>query len=403
MDYKREFQFFENNPDVIYLDNAGTTLKPISVINKINDFYLNFSTNSHNQDSDLSYKTFQTIENIRKQIADFINCSNKDEIIFNSGATFGLNQICFGMTELTSGDEIIINKYEHASNIIPWIKIAKIKNLKIKFINFLPNFKVDIESLKKLITSKTKIISYASISNTTAMLQDIEKINKTIKKINPDIKIIIDAAQSLAHIKTDVQKWGADFIVGSAHKMYGPTGIGFMWGKIEELKKIEPLLYGGSMITRVNSQNLNYDLSKIPHRFEGGTINGAGIFGFSEAVKYLTKISLEKIRQHERMLIDYFVDQVKKNHLSKKIEIYAANSNICIFNVKNVFSQDVVTHMGSVNNIILRSGDNCAKLLLDTIKQKSIIRLSVAIYNTKDDIDKLIAAIINEDVFLGRL
>lgn len=401
---RKLFPFFKNNPKEIYFDSSATSLKPQCVIDEITDYYTKYNTNPHNIDSELSYKTYKKLKNIRYQIAKFINAPCQKEIIFTSGTTFSINQIAFGISHLLLPEDIIlITKQEHSSNILPWYRLAKINKIQIKFIP-LNNFKINIIELKKMINSKVKIISFADISNTFGEIQNVDLIVKIIRKINPKIIIIIDCAQSIICRKIDVQKWDVDFIVFSGHKMFGPTGIGILWGKTKLLTKLEPLLLGGNMNSKIFNDGINYTLKNIPNMLEAGSLNIAGIFGLGKAIDFINKITIKQICEYTQNLKKYAVKMLKTK-LKNKIIIYNENtmSSILLFNIKNFFAQDVSMHLGSIHHITVRSGEHCAKLIGDLIENKMTIRISFSIYNNKFEINKLIDSLIKEKYFLGKI
>ncbi|WP_425379915.1 aminotransferase class V-fold PLP-dependent enzyme [Spiroplasma endosymbiont of Stenodema calcarata] len=407
MDYKKiraQFPFFKNNPDQIYFDSSATSLKPQIVIDAINNYYSHYGTNPHNIDSDLGYATNTQYKMIRSKIKHFINAKKDTEIIFTSGATYSLNQIAYGLGDLIkAGDEILITRQEHGANILPWYRLAAETKAQVKF---LPetNFKIDLEQLTKVITAKTKIVSFSNVPNILGYENDPRKIIAVIKKINPHVIVVVDCAQGIIHMPTDVQKWDADFIAFSAHKIFGPTGIGILWGKEELLLKLKPLIVGGGMNTRIQSNGADYILKGLPDRLEGGTSNIADIFGFGAAIDFINMLTLEEIISYMHQLKQYAVEQFNQK-LKDMVIIYNADAKVgtLIFNVKDVFCQDVATHLGSCNKIIVRSGDHCARLIGEIIPDKNTIRVSFSIYNSYEDIDHLVAAIANEKDFLGRM
>ncbi|KAI92819.1 aminotransferase class V-fold PLP-dependent enzyme [Spiroplasma melliferum] len=401
---KKQFPFFKNNSEQIYLDSAATTLKPQVVINAINDYYTNYGTNPHNTDSDLGYKTNVQYELVRQKLQHFINAKKTSEIIFVPGATYGLNQIAYGLSsKITTGDEILITKQEHGANILPWYRLAQEKKAIVKFLPEI-NFQIDLKQLATVITAKTKIVSFANVPNILGYENDPTSIVAMIKKINPAIIVVIDCAQGVIHMPTDVQKWNADFITFSAHKIFGPTGIGILWGKEELLLQLQPLIVGGGMNAQIDSNSLYYSLKKLPDRLEAGSANIADIFGFGAAIDFVNSLTLTEIIKYNHQLKQYAIQQFNKK-LKDKAIIYNADSKgpTLVFNIKNVFCQDVTMHLGSRNNITVRSGDHCARLIGTVILEKNTIRVSFSIYNSYEDIDLLVSALANEKDFLGRL
>ncbi|WP_424526453.1 aminotransferase class V-fold PLP-dependent enzyme [Spiroplasma endosymbiont of Glossina fuscipes fuscipes] len=407
IDYRKmraEFPFFKNNADQIYLDSSATSLKPQIVIDAINNYYSHFGTNPHNTDSDLGYETHVQYEMIRDKIKHFINAKKNKEIIFTPGTTYSLNQIAFGLSDfLHEGDEILITKQEHGANILPWYRLALEKKVHVKFLAE-KNFRIDLEQLAKVITAKTKIVSFANVPNILGYENDPIAIIAMIKKINPEVIVVVDCAQGIIHMPTDVQKWNADFITFSAHKIFGPTGIGILWGKEELLLKLKPLIVGGGMNARIEGNGLDYLLKGLPERLEAGSPNIADIFGFGAAIDFVNGLTLKEIINYTHQLKQYALEQFKEK-LKDKVIIYNADvkAGTLVFNVKDVFCQDVATHLGSRNKITVRSGDHCARLIGEIIPEKNTIRVSFSIYNSYEDIDSLVIALANETAFLGRL
>ncbi len=401
--FKADFPFFKNNPDLVYLDTAASSLKPQVVIDAIKGYYEQYCINPHSQDYQLAVKGNDIFEDTRKIISKFIN-SNENEIVFCSSATFAFNQIAFGLEKyLQENDEILLTNLEHSSLLLPFYRLIKTKKIKIKFIETNNHGVITIEKLKKVLTPKTRIVAFANINNSLAIENDTEKLTNVIKDygqkylksndwVFKNILVVIDGAQSIGHIKTDVKKWNIDFFAFSGHKVFGPTGIGVFWGKNEWLNILEPLILGGGMNDCI-ATNGKFSLLASPTRFEGGTQNIAGVFGLGAAIKYLLSIGMVNIKNHQISLKKYALQQLTK-HLSNNIEIYNdnINSSNIIFNINNVFAQDVANFLGT-QNICVRSGTYCAKLLSNTLNTSATIRVSLYIYNCKKDIDLLVTAL----------
>ncbi|WP_338954512.1 aminotransferase class V-fold PLP-dependent enzyme [Spiroplasma endosymbiont of Polydrusus cervinus] len=401
---KKQFPFFKNNAEQIYLDSAATSLKPQVVIDAIGEYYANYGTNPHNIDSILGYKTNVQYDIVRKKIKQFINAKKVTEVIFTPGATYGLNQIAYGLSsKIMKDDEILITKQEHGANILPWYRLAQEKKAVVKF---LPetNFRINLEQLATMITAKTKIVAFANVPNILGYENDSTAIIAMIRKINPAVIVVVDCAQGVMHMPTDVQKWDADFITFSAHKIFGPTGIGILWGKEELLLELKPLIVGGGMNARIDSDGLNYSVKKLPERLEAGTANIADIFGFGAAIDFINAVTLQEIITYTHQLKQYAIKQFNEK-LKDKAIIYNADAKAAtlVFNIKNVFCQDVAMHLGSRNNITVRSGDHCARLIGEVIPEKNTVRVSFSIYNSYEDIDLLVSDLIDEQDFLGRL
>ena len=368
--------------NIVYFDNAATTFKPLRVINKINEYYTEYNANAHRGDYNISFRVDDEIDNTRNLVKEFINASKKEEIIFTKNTTDSLNTIVFGyfMNNLKDGDEVILSSSEHASNILPWMILSTKINIKIVFVDS-KNEKLDINDIKKKINKNTKVISLAQITNVSGDKRDIKKICSIAHKNN--ILVVVDAAQSAPHIKIDVKDLDADFLAFSAHKMCGPTGVGVLYGKYNLLKKMLPFTYGGGMNLNYNENTL--ELLEIPYRFEAGTLDIAGIIGFSEAIKFLNEYGMENIERHDRFLRKYLIQELKK---IPYIKIYneECEGSVVIINVDNVLSGDLGLYLNS-KNICVRSGKHCAKM---GDNKEDTVRISLYLYNTYEEIDYLI-------------
>ncbi len=375
--------------DIIYFDNAATTYKPYSVINKINDYYKDYSANSHRGDYNISFKVDDEVDNTRDLVCKFINANKKEEIIFTKNTTDSINMIVFGyfLNNLKENDEVILSSSEHASNILPWLILSTKIKIKIVFVDSI-NEKLNIDDLKEKITTNTKVISLAHITNVSGDKRDIKEICKLAHENG--ILVVVDAAQSVPHIKIDVKTLDVDFLAFSSHKMCGPTGVGILYGKYELLEKMLPFEYGGGMNLIYNENELK--LLDIPYRFEAGTNDLASIIGFSEAIKYLNNIGMEIIEKYEQELRDYLITKLET---IPYIKIYNKNSegSIVIINMDNILSGDLGLYLNS-KNICVRSGKHCAKMGDNT---DDTVRISLYFYNTFDEIDKLICVLNNKE------
>ena len=383
---KNDFPMKEK--DIVYFDNAATTFKPYRVINKINDYYCNYSSNSHRGDYDISFKVDDEIDYTRDLVKMFINAKRKDEIIFTKNTTDSINTIVFGyfLNYLNDNDEVIISSSEHASNILPWMILSIKKNIRIIFVDSV-NEKLNIEVLINKITNKTKVISLAQITNVSGDKRDIKRICEIAHKKN--ILVVVDAAQSAPHIKIDVQDLDCDFLAFSAHKMCGPTGVGILYGKYLLLKQMIPFTYGGGMNLNYNENNL--DLAEIPYRFESGTPNIAGIIGFSEAINMINEIGIDNIEKHVQNLKKYLIDKLKQIPYIKIYNKHCEGSTV-IINVNNVLSGDLGLYLNT-KGICVRSGKHCAKM---GDNKEDTVRISLYFYNTYEEIDYLINVLKNK-------
>lgn len=388
------------NQDIIYFDNGATTLKPKCVIDKTVEYYEKYGANAHRGDYDISYKVDQEYENTRSLVKNFINAKHLEEIIFTAGATEGMNLVVRGFFEglLEAGDEVLITKSEHASNVLPWFLLAQKNKIKVNYIPLDDNHYVTLENVKKVITPNTKVISLAYITNVIGDLRPIKEIVEYAHQNN--IFVVVDAAQSIGHIKTDVQDLDVDFLTFSAHKMCGPTGVGVLYGKKELLDNVEPLILGGGMSESFDSENEVY-LKELPNRLEAGTPNIAGVIAFGEAIKYLNSIGIDNIQDYEKKLRKYLVDKLIDIPYLDIINI-ESDSGIVSFNVSDIFSQDVAYYLNKYN-ICVRAGNHCAKILKKEVGVNNTLRVSLYFYNTYEEVDILVELLSDKDKILKEM
>ena len=371
--------------DLVYFDNAATTFKPYRVINKMNEYYLDYNANSHRGDYDISFKVDDEIDYTRDLVKCFINARRKEEIIFTRNTTDSINTIVFGyfLNNLDSGDEIILSSSEHASNILPWLILSIKKNVKVVFVDSV-NEKLNINDLVSKINSKTKVISLAQVTNVSGDVRDIKKIVSIAHKYG--ILVVVDAAQSAPHMKIDVSDMDADFLAFSAHKMCGPTGLGVLYGKFELLNKMIPYSYGGGMNETYDENKLK--LLPLPYRFEAGTPNLSAIVGFSETIKFLNEIGMDNIERHVKYLRRYLVKRLKEISYVKIYNEDCEGASV-IINVDGLLSGDVGLYLNT-KKICVRSGKHCAKM---GDNKEDTVRISLYFYNTYEEIDLLIDAL----------
>lgn len=394
---REDFPIFKNNPELIYFDNCATTLKPQSVIDSVTDYYSNYTANAHRGDYDNSVVVDQKYEGVRELVREFINATDSKEIIFTKGTTDALNMIVFGYMRynLKAGDEVIISRAEHASNILPWLELSRLIGIKVRYVELDENLSITRSNLEKLINQKTKVISLAHVTNVIGDVRDLTMIGKLCK--DNDIYFVVDAAQSIGHLKIDVQKFNIDFMAFSSHKMLGPTGCGCLYGKFEILDKLIPLEYGGGMNSYFED-NGEVEYKDLPERLEAGTQNIAGVIGMGAAIEYINKIGLSKIHEYEIDLKKYAVEKLSK---ISDLKLYNSNSEsgIVVFNIDNIFSQDLAVYLNNYK-INVRSGNHCAKILKNEIKVTNTCRASFYFYNTKEEIDKMVECLKNhENIF----
>ena len=380
--YRKDGQY--KGLPLVYLDNAATTFKPECVLKAQDSYYLDFTANAHRGDYALAHDVDVAYEGARKTIARFLN-AKEDEIVFTSGDTMGLNMVAYGLLPLLKpGDEILLSLEEHASNVLPWFEVSRMSGAIIKYIP-LENGRITEKAIKSVLTNKTKVVSLATVSNVLGYVLDTKRLCALAHSVGAIY--VEDGAQSVPHMKTDVQESDVDFLVFSGHKMCGPLGIGVLYGKRERLSSLHPLFYGGEMNARFDKEG-KLSLSDVPWRFEAGTQNIAGAIGLAKACEYLQDIGFDKIVEHERKLRKRAVQGLLGNG---NCVVYNpdAESGIVTFNVKNVFAQDAAGYLGS-KGVFVRSGQHCAKLLPEVLSCQATIRASIYLYNTTDDVDALI-------------
>ena len=384
---------------LIYFDNAATTFKPNQVINSVIDYYSNYTANAHRGDYSISYKVDVAYEEARKKVAKFIN-AELSEVVFTSGATESLNVIASGFFEklLEPGDEIIISLSEHASNVLPWFRLANKNGAVIKYVPLDANLHVTIDNLKSVITERTKVIALAEITNVVGDIRSMKEICKIAHENN--IFVVCDGAQSVPHKKTDVKDLDVDFLAFSAHKMCGPTGVGVLYGKKELLEEVEPLSLGGGMNESFDNEKEIY-LKDLPQRLEAGTPNIAGVIGLGAAIDYLSHIGMETISIYEQKLKKYMMDKLK-DYPYVQIVNEEADSGIVAFNIEGIFSQDVAYYLNKYN-VCVRAGNHCAKILKNAIGVKNTIRVSLYFYNTKEEIDELCTLLSDKDKIMKEM
>lgn len=391
MDFKKDFPIFKNK-DIVYLDSGATAQKPIQVIDAIKNFYENSNANPHRGAYSLSIEATEVYENTRTKIAEFINAKSRDEIIFSKNATESLNLLAYsyGMENLKKDDEIVISIMEHHSNLVPWQKVARVTESKLNYMYINDEFEISDEEIENKITDKTKIVGITHVSNVLGTVNNIEKIIKYAHK--KGAIVIVDASQSIPHMKIDVQKLDADFLVFSGHKMMAPLGIGVLYGKKELLNKMTPFLMGGDMIEYVYEQNTTF--APLPNKFEAGTQNVEGVVGLGAAIDYINSVGYDRIKEIEDEVVGYATEKLRTLDF---LDLYLTpnkenHSGVISFNIKGVHPHDVASILDS-NNVCVRSGNHCAQPLMRFLGIDSTCRASFYLYNTKEDVDRLVQAL----------
>ena len=388
---KKDFPILENR-NIVYLDSGATTQKPKQVINDIKEYYERYNANPHRGAYSLSIEATEEYENTRTKVAKFINAKHREEIIFSKNATESLNLIAYsyGMDNLKENDEVVISIMEHHSNLVPWQKVTGSTMSKLKYMYINDDFELSDEEIESKITDKTKIVGIAHVSNALGTINNVKKIIKYAHK--KGAVVIVDASQSIPHIKIDVQDLDADFLVFSGHKMLAPLGLGVLYGKRKLLNKMNPFLMGGDMIEYVYEQETTF--APLPNKFEAGTQNVEGVIGLGAAIDYIENIGYDKIQEIEEEVVSYAIDRLSKlDYLTLYITPNKGNhSSVISFNINGVHPHDVASIL-DVEGVCVRSGNHCAQPLLRFIGIDSTCRASFYFYNTKEDVDKLVSAL----------
>ena len=389
---RKDFPILErkiNGKTLIYFDNAATSQTPSSVIDSISDYYKKYNANIHRGVHSVSEEATEAYENSRKKIQKHFNANLSEEIIFTSGTTHSINIIANGYTDLLSSeDEIIVSGMEHHSNIVPWQMMVEKNHAKLNVISLKENGELDLEHFKSIISSKTKVVFLNHVSNALGIINPIEEIIEISHK-NGAV-VLIDGAQSSAHFNVDLQKLDVDYFTASAHKLCGPTGIGFLYGKKELLKKLSPLMGGGEMISDVTFEKTTY--ADLPHKFEAGTPNISGAIAFGYALDYLNEIGLENIYNYENELLDYATKSLKQIDGLKIYGDVKNKTSVISFNIENLHPYDIGSILDKFG-IAVRTGQHCAQPIMDHFHISGTVRVSLSFINTKKEVDKLIEAI----------
>ena len=387
---KEDFPIFENHPKLVYLDSAATSQRPKQVIKSITDFYEKENANIHRGVYPLSEQATERYNEARRKVGEFINAQEK-EVIFTRNTTESLNLLCHRIKSLVKvgKDEVLVSEMEHHSNLVPWQQFAKKHNFKLKLIPITDNYELDYDRAKELITDKTAIISVTHVSNVFGTINDIKTLINLAKE--KQALTIIDAAQSISHMKINVKELDCDFLAFSSHKMFGPTGLGILYGKEELLNKLPPFLFGGGMINKVTYEESTF--ADIPEKFEAGTQNISGAIALGEAIDYINNMGFDKIQEHTSELVAYTIDKLQDiDNLTLYSPPPEKNSGIVSFNLENIHPHDVASILAE-SDIAIRAGHHCCMPLMKKLSLLGTCRASLSIFNSKKDIDKLVEAI----------
>lgn len=391
--FREDFPILEQkvyDKKLVYLDNAATTQKPKIVIDTISDYYLKQNSNIHRGVHYLSSAATAEFEKARLKVSSFINAASEQEIIFTRGTTESINLVAasFGKSFIKNGDEIIISEMEHHSNIVPWQFVCNERGAKLKILNFDEKGELLVDNLENLITEKTKIIAVTHVSNSLGTVNDIEKIIGIAHKHN--VSVLIDGAQAVAHTSVDVQKLDCDFYCFSGHKMYAPMGVGVLYGKKALLEQMVPYQGGGEMIKEVTFAETTYN--ELPFKFEAGTPSVADVLGLQKAIEYLQNVSIDKIALHEQMLYDYAMKELSKIEDLRFIGTAEHRAGAISFLVGNIHPYDMGVILDRLG-VAARTGHHCTQPIMNHFQIPGTVRVSFALYNTKEEIDILVDAV----------
>ncbi len=386
---KSQFPIFNNkvqNNDLVYLDSANSSQKPQVVIDRIYDFYTKEFSNVGRSVHYLAVAATNLYENTRVSVQKYLNAKDKHEIVFTKGATEAINLVAntFGQKYLKEGDEVLITELEHHSNYVPWHYLRKLKGIKIEFAEINNDGEITLESLKKKITPKTKIIAVTHISNVTGAILPIKEITELAHSKN--IPVLVDGCQGAPHLKLDMQDLDCDFYAISCHKMYGPTGLGILYAKKKWLEELPPYQGGGGMISEVKKEGISY--GDLPNKYEAGTMATAQVIAFNESIKFLEKIGIKNIVSHEKKLMDYGLEVLKKNNSVKIIGNPRNKGSVISFTIEGVHPHDIATILDE-DGVAIRAGHHCCQILHEKLGLAATARASLGVYNVKSDIDQL--------------
>ena len=390
---KSQFPIFKNRingKQLIYLDNANSSQKPLRVIDRISKFYSKEFSNVGRSVHSLAVTATNRFEETRDLVKKYINAKSREEIIFTKNATEAINLVAstYGERFINKGDEILITELEHHSNYVPWHFIREKKGAVIKFAKCNDRGEVEIDEIKKLITNKTKIIGITHLSNVTGAILPVRKIVDLAKTKN--IPVLVDGCQGAPHLKLDMQELGCDFYAFSCHKMYGPTGVGILYAKKELLDKLPPYQGGGGMIEEVKKDKITFPGS--PTKYEAGTLQTAEVVGFSESIRFIEDIGIKNIMKHEKEVMEYGLEKLKKNNSVKIIGDPKEKGSIIAFTIKGIHPHDIATILDD-DGVAIRAGHHCCQILHNKVGVAATARASLGVYNTKEDMDFLCNAI----------
>jgi cysteine desulfurase/selenocysteine lyase len=387
---KQDFPLFKNYPDLVYLDSSATSQKPQVVIDAVSNFYENYNSNIHRGIYGLSQKATDLFEEARKKVSLFINANNPSEIIFTSGATEAINMVAegWGKKNLKKGDIVVLTEMEHHSNIVPWQHLKEEIGIELFFLPVNKEYRLNYKKIESLDLKKIRLVSLTHASNVLGTVNPLNEIIPYFRNMNSNIKVLVDAAQSIPHMPIDVKKLNCDFLVFSSHKMLGPSGVGVLYGKKELLEQMDPFVVGSHMIKMVTKEKATY--ADLPDKFEAGTRNIEGVIGLGAAIEYLNRVGFARIEQHEKELINYTLKMFARQKNLKLFGPLDSDNRLGVFSfgIGNVHPHDV-SEILNRSHVAVRAGHHCAQPLMEVLEVTGTVRASIYLYNIKEDIDKL--------------
>ncbi len=403
---KNDFPIFKNNPGLIYLDSGATSLKPQVVLDAMSSYYSEYSANIKRGIYTISEKATEEYEKARETVAKFIG-ADTNEVVFTRNTTESINLVMYslGTNIVGKGDEVVVSIMEHHSNFVPWQQLCLNTGATFKIIGINKDARLDVFNkseinLKQVVTSKTKILALTHVSNVLGTVNPIKEIVSQAKRINPEIIVVVDGAQAVPHMKVDVKELGCDFYAFSGHKMLGPTGVGVLWGKKKLLDEMEPFLFGGEMIAEVRLDGTTF--ADVPEKFEAGTPGIAEAIGLGASINYLVSVGLDRIYEHELNLVKLYKEKLTKE-LGERIIFYGPKvpeAGILSFTIEGLHPHDIASILNE-DSIAVRAGHHCAMQLHTSLGLTGTTRISLNIYNTQEEIDKVVESISNAHKKLG--
>lgn len=391
---KAQFPLFQKHTSLAYLDNAATTQKPLAVIDAILDYYLHDNANIHRGSHLLARRAGGHLQRVRAQVQRFIHAEKEEEIIFTQGTTESLNIVArgYGEAHVQEEDEVIVSVMEHHSNFLPWYRLCKKKKARLKLIPITPQGKIDLKVLKQMLSARTKVVAVTYLSHVLGTVNEINTLCKLVHAHAPHAVVVVDGAQAVPHLPIDVQAMDCDFFAFSGHKIYGPTGIGVLYGKASLLERVHPYQVGGGAVRRFTSEKVSPRYEELPYRLEAGTMNIAGIVGLGAALTFLETTGYPHLQSHERALTTYLCEQLEKLPFIGWAGGVRPEVGITTFTVQGVHPLDVGLRLDG-ENIAVRTGTFCAQPLMEALNLTGGVRVSLAIYNSIDEVDRLIKAL----------